>query len=389
MYFFERFMLRNLAMQSTRMKYWQETNDTAVLKFYGQISQWWNGADDFTNTLQEIEGKYKKLKIRLHCYGGEVFEGNVIFNACASSKLEITYYVDGVAASMGSIIMLSGKRVVMAANAFVMIHVPRGYTSGNANDHFATGKVLKAMQVNFAKAYSKKTGKSITDIEAWFDGTDHWFDSQECRDMKLADEISDAVDTATDISGKPDNGVTMKSVYERYAALAKGNSLPLNNNKNRTMDKATIITKFGLTSVTAESSDTAVLDALTAVFTNKDTRIGQLETQQKEVVKTTASAMIAAREKELNTKFTEKQKTDFTAVAEAAGISTLTTVLEAMKAVPVIASMIGADGLKPEAAGTDVRANWTLDQWQEKDPDGLDKLTDEAKDKLYQAKYKG
>lgn len=370
------------------MKYWEETKDTAVMKFYGQISQWWNGADDFTNTLLEIEAKYSKLIIRLHCYGGAVFEGNVIFNAVVASKLEVTYRIEGVAASMGSILPMSGKRIEIAANAFVMIHVPSGYTEGNAKDHFATGKVLKDMQVNFSKAYSKKTGKSITDVEAWMDGTDHWFNAQECIDMKYADALIEAVDTTSDVTGKPDQGTTMQSVYERYAALAISNSLPINNNKNRTMDKGAIILKFGITSVTPESSDTAVLDALTAAFTNKDNRIGQLETQQKEGVKTTASAMISAREKELNTKFTEKQKLDFTAVAEAAGINTLTTVLEAMKATPVITSMIGADGLKPEVPGTDARANWTLDQWQEKDPDGLDKLTDEAKDKLYQAKYK-
>lgn len=362
------------------MRYRRKNNDTAEMKFYGTISTWWNGADDFTSTLNEIQSAYKNLEIKLHCYGGEVFEGSAIYNAISQSSLNITWEIVGIAASMASIVMLAKGDIKMCENAFVMIHVPSAITIGNANDHFSTGKLLKNMQQNFSKAYARKTGKSETDVDAWLDGTDHWFNADECLALKLVDEIIPPIDEAP--PAKPDSKTTVENVYARYTAILSQNNFI--ENKKQKMDKQSIVQKFNL-SVSADASDTAVLDALCASFTKKDERILALEKEQKENLSTQANALIEMRAKALNVVFTDDQKESFKKVAESAGLATLGTVLNSMKATPVIKDMVNNGG-KPAGDAED-RSAWTLATWNEKDPEGLEKLNEAEKEKLYTASY--
>ena len=376
------------------MKYWQKEGDptTAVMKFYGLIGVWYQGADDFTSTICEIEEKYSNLEIKMHCYGGQVFEGSVMFNAIQASKLNVTVCIEGVAASMASIVMLAAKKIVMADNAFVMVHVPTGCTEGNAEDHFAIGKLLKSMQINFAKAYCKKTGKTMAFVQSWFDGSDHWFDSTECKSLGLVDEVIGAVDVSASAMGKPDKGTKMEAIYSRYTAI--GNSNNSQHNQKSTMDKAKLISLFGLTGVTAESSDTAMMAAIESHHNNVNAKMTQLETGVKEGIKSSATAIIAAREKELKTTFTEAQKTSFMAVAEKMGIDSMSSMLSIVQPTPVIASLLTGEqkpvGGQDASGGNPVakeRESWDFDTWQEKDPEGLDKLPKDVFAKLYVAKY--
>jgi len=367
------------------MKYWVKQNDgsTAVMQFYGSISRGWNDGKEFANILMEIQNKYTSLEIKLHCYGGEVFEGNVMFNALLQSKLNITWFIDGVAASMGGILPLAKGRVVMAENAFWMIHIPSTMTSGGANDHFAAAKVLKSIEANFAKAYARKTGKPEADVKAWFDGSDHWFDAAECLQLKLADEITTPVDTTGAIE-KPTNGVDIQNIYNRYTALTNANNFP--NNKTEQMNKKEVIAKFNLTGVDENSSETAIYDAIEAknnAAINAAT-VGAFKAQ--------AKAMIAAKEAAMNVKFTTDQIASFEALAvNEAGIKSLETVLAAMQPVPNINNLLEKEGKatggSPIAAD---RAGWTWDKWEKEDPAGLEALEAsniEAFTKLYNSKF--
>src|ERR1044072_3577982 len=110
------------------MTYTQIDGNTGEMKIYGHISEWWNSAEEFTAVFEEMESKFNNIRIRMHCFGGSVFEGTVIFNAITKSRADVTIIVEGIAASMGSIILQAGKKRIIADNAFVMIHRPTGYT---------------------------------------------------------------------------------------------------------------------------------------------------------------------------------------------------------------------------------------------------------------------
>jgi len=131
--------------------------------------------------------------------------------------------------------------------------------------------------------------------------------------MGLIDVICGPVDDGSDNTDKPIPGASIEEIAARYTALSKTDKSTFN--KNNTMDKNLIISKFSLTGVSSESSDTAVMDALVTSVAAKDTRIKQLEQNEKTIVKATATSMIEARAKELNTTFTDEQKNGFVAVA--------------------------------------------------------------------------
>ncbi|MEI7504813.1 MAG: ATP-dependent Clp protease proteolytic subunit, partial [Paludibacter sp.] len=95
------------------------------IKLYGSIGSSGINSFDFSTQLSELEKSgCKSLTIHMHCYGGSVFEGNVIYNALKNSKMSIKIVVDGIAASMASIILLAVKDVDIAENGYVMVHRP-------------------------------------------------------------------------------------------------------------------------------------------------------------------------------------------------------------------------------------------------------------------------
>lgn len=358
---------------------------TAELKFYGIISAWWNGADDYTRTLAEIEAKgIKNVIVRTHCYGGSVLEGFAIWTANKSSKLNIEFIIDGIAASMMAIVMLSGKKVTMSSVAKVMVHAPRDSQGGISKQLFETAKLLKSMEKDFVNVWTAKTKQTPTEAAVYMDGTDYWLDAEECRKLGIADAILEETVFITDVAGKPDNGTPVENIYNRYTAVAS-QEFP-HNKKSQTMDKKAIIAQFKLTGVDENSSETAIMNAIEVKNT------ADIATAKAGTFEATATALIEAKEAAMNTKFTEVQKVAFKALANSdAGIESLKTVLAAMQPVPNITSMLDKEGKalggSPVAAD---RASWSWDKWEKEDPAGLEALEDtniEAFTKLYNTKF--
>jgi len=95
------------------------------IKLYGTI---WDGDGEYiANELEKVDGNYDTFNIHLHTKGGSVFDGDLIHNAITSMKSNVNIYIDGLAASMGSIIMLAGNKIYAAKSAYIMTHAPRGY----------------------------------------------------------------------------------------------------------------------------------------------------------------------------------------------------------------------------------------------------------------------
>lgn len=164
-------------------------NDKAVLTLYGEV-----GRGDFTGvnvsrTIGELEKEYKVIDIRLHTPGGSVFEGNVICNTLKNSKAEINIYIDGIAASMGAIILTAAKRVYIAENGFVMIHSPYSGGVGNAKELEIQAGVLRSMEADAIKCICKKTGKPEDEIKRLFSGDENWFDAEQAKKLGIVDEI--------------------------------------------------------------------------------------------------------------------------------------------------------------------------------------------------------
>ena len=376
----------------------REISSTEVeLKFYGEIYNWsQRSGKTFSAYFAELDKKYKDIIIRMHCYGGEVFEGNLIYNTIAGAKARVTVVVEGVAASMGSIVALAGVKVKIAENAFFMIHCPSGRTSGNAATHLASAKLLRSMERNFIKKYCQKTGKPESDIQKYLDGNDHWIDAEEAKEIGLADEIVDPI--AKDIS-KLDKAeaknMGIEAVYGRYAAELKiedaNSSKP--DTKKSEMDKVTMIARYGLEGVTAESSDTAIFEAMDKKLKAERDARKKAEDKVAEIEKTNITSLIEAKADEEGVEMSDAEKANYKMIGETAGLEALKMALQAVKPRQTITSQLnngGKGGKKPEGNGGEDRSKWTWEDYQEKAPEALEKMEDENKgewQRLYKAEF--
>lgn len=157
------------------LKIKNQSNNSAELFFYGDIvSDTWEGywfdeskcPEDIRLFLDDLDPN-KDLTIYINSGGGNVFAGITIYNMLKRHKGYKTVYVDGVAASIASVIALAGDRVVIPANAFMMIHKPWGGLVGNADELREMADVLDRIQESILSIYQEnlREGVELSEIE--------------------------------------------------------------------------------------------------------------------------------------------------------------------------------------------------------------------------------
>ncbi|CEQ08627.1 putative Clp protease [[Clostridium] sordellii] len=121
-----------------------QTEEKAELYFYGDIvsdswSSWWADEDkcpqDVSDFLKELENS-QNVDIYINSGGGSVFGGIAIYSMLKRHKGKKTVHVDGLAASIASVIALAGDEVIVPKYASFMIHNPLCmlWNSYNASD---------------------------------------------------------------------------------------------------------------------------------------------------------------------------------------------------------------------------------------------------------------
>ncbi|ELD5691094.1 Clp protease ClpP, partial [Escherichia coli] len=113
----------------------------------------------------------------------------------------ITVYVDGVAASMASLIAMAGDTVIMPENAFMMIHKPWGISGGDAEKMRTYADRLDKLESVMVPVYAQKTGKTTDEIAAML-ADETWMSGAECLAHGFADQVTPAVKAMACIQSK-------------------------------------------------------------------------------------------------------------------------------------------------------------------------------------------
>lgn len=109
-------------------------NRTAEVFVFGDIGESWSDETvSAKNFVAEI-GKLSvdTLNVRINSIGGSVPDGLAIYNALQRHPARVAVSIEGVAASIASLIAMAGNEIAIAENALLMIHAPWGMVSGNA-----------------------------------------------------------------------------------------------------------------------------------------------------------------------------------------------------------------------------------------------------------------
>jgi len=165
---------------------------TAEISIYDEIGFFGITAKQFIDDLKAIKSA-KDITLRINSPGGNITDGNAIYNALKNIKGNLIVQIDSLAASMATVISMSGAPIRMASNGLYMIHNPRGGAYGESKDLKTIADVMDKMKTNIVNVYTSKTGKSDDEISDMMDDVT-WMTAQEALDEGFIDEITDEVE---------------------------------------------------------------------------------------------------------------------------------------------------------------------------------------------------
>lgn len=158
--------------------------DAAEVFIYDEIGYWGTSASDFAQQLAALD--VGTINLRINSPGGEVFDGVAIYNALKTHRATVNVSVDGLAASIASVISMAGDTITMQRGAQMMIHDASGLAYGNAADMTQMAALLDKLSDTIAGFYAERAGGSLT---SWRDvmRAETWYSPDEAVTAGLAD----------------------------------------------------------------------------------------------------------------------------------------------------------------------------------------------------------
>ena len=183
----------------TRMTQWftiecKNDDQRAVIFIFDEIGLFGVSANDFAKQLKDL-GELREIELHINSPGGSVFDGLAIYNLLNRHPATITVFVDGLAASIASVIVMSGDTVIMPENALLMLHRPSGLVVGSADDMRRMAELLEKTEPGLISAYRSKSGLSDEKIAELMDA-ETWLTAAEAVELGFADRIEEAVKIA-------------------------------------------------------------------------------------------------------------------------------------------------------------------------------------------------
>lgn len=132
----------------------------------------------------------KDIYLYINSPGGSVTAGLAIIDTMNFVKSDISTICVGIAASMGALILSSGKKGKRFSlpNSEVMIHQVMGGTEGQASDIAINAKHILRTKDTLNKILAQNTNKKVDQVEKDSD-RDYWMTSDEAKKYGIIDEI--------------------------------------------------------------------------------------------------------------------------------------------------------------------------------------------------------
>lgn len=189
---------------------------------YDVVAWWAVDAKAFVAELAKLTAP--TLRVRINSPGGSVFDGLAIYNSLRRHPARVEVRVEGVAASIASVIALAGDHVAIEPSAFFMIHDPWSAAIGNSTELRELADVLDKIGEKLVGIYARKSGAAETAI-AELMAAETWLNAEEAHELGLVDEVlaDDADATARsrhDLSGfaNPPKALVEEPAGESVAA---------------------------------------------------------------------------------------------------------------------------------------------------------------------------
>ena len=227
---------------------------------FDEIGMWGVTAQNFISDIKDL--KDTPINLRINSLGGDVFDGLAIYNVIKKRTAKTTVYIEGIAASIATIIALGADEVIMSENSLFMIHNASGGAMGESKDLQKTAQVLDKITRQLAEVYESKTGLSQETIQDMMD-EETWLNAQEAFDLGFIDTISDAIKIAAKYDVSKFKNITQEEIKNKL-------SININNKKmtNELKDWFNSKVEEIVTSVKGEVKVSADVAEQTAITVN-------------------------------------------------------------------------------------------------------------------------
>ena len=171
-----------------------EGGRVARVDIMGPIGGWDVSGSEFLRELKDL-GDVDSIDLRIHSPGGSVLDGWAIANGIKNHPAHVVARVEGLAASMGSVVLMSADEIEVPQNAYVMIHNVSGGAFGEAEELESMAQLMRKLQDDVTDFYANATGKDREEIaemmaaETWMNGEDaveHGFATRVLEPVKAA-----------------------------------------------------------------------------------------------------------------------------------------------------------------------------------------------------------
>lgn len=204
-------------------KFWKfraatDQPDTGELLIYGPIASddgmgWL--FDDVTPKQFKADldalGDVSELRVFINSGGGDVFAGQAIHSMLRRHPANVTAFVDGLAASIASVVVMAADKVIMPRNAMMMVHNPWTFGVGDAEEFRKLADTLDQIRESIFAAFADKTGMGRDDLLSLLNA-ETWMTAEEAVAKGFADEIEEAKQIAASMTSRSEllvNGMKM------------------------------------------------------------------------------------------------------------------------------------------------------------------------------------
>lgn len=167
-------------------------DNTGELTLYGEIANetWWGDEitpKEFKTDLDAL-GDINTLNIYINSPGGDVFAGQAIHSMLKRHKAHKNVYIDGLAASIASVVVMAGDTIFMPKNAMMMIHNPWTWGIGNAAEFRKLAEDLDKVRESLIAAYEGRSALTRDEIIEIMD-SETWLTADECLEYGFCDVV--------------------------------------------------------------------------------------------------------------------------------------------------------------------------------------------------------
>jgi len=208
----------------------------AELNIYGEIGGFTDdaiSATEFSGMTADIDPK-DDLTVYLNSPGGSVFDGLTIYQSLVARPGKNRIIVQGVAASIASVVAMAGDVITMSQSSRIMIHNPMGPSAmafgssddlrDAAEDTLKTAELLDSIRDTLVDIYASRTGSAREQLKNWM-SDETWMTAAEAKKNGFADKVSKNKRLAANAIAQPISYAVERDDLEDLARLAASVSL--------------------------------------------------------------------------------------------------------------------------------------------------------------------